>query len=177
MENAPVDNSESLQTADERRKQLRNERGVLRTCAGCVPAEDPDGLTVLFCNDLGREFRSPLRKEVGYLKVLYPALPGGLYPPVKEVEAEFTAVLRDLYRYQLNGGALASDLGVKRRGEYRGENAVHPVFRRAFHVFRDNLPMTLRKYRNVVIRCKAIAVEPLGEYQPLLRKLRRDNSQ
>ena len=85
-----------------------------------LPAED----LFIFAVDIGHDLRAalaaPLSEQMGNLEVLDAAVLGHFDEPGQFIKVKRVAAVFQGDIHQLNGGALAADLGIQRRGENGG---------------------------------------------------------
>ena len=134
----------------------------LARCIG-FPAKDLLIFAVHGRHDLGRVLGTPLGEQVRDLKILNAHAVAHVDPAPQLIKAKGIGIAVLGHVHQLHRGALKADGGIQRRGEHGGQQQIDAVLAcRARKILHDS-PMLLAPGGYMVVVCKAIAMEPLGQ--------------
>ena len=159
----------------ELRQERRQKRLVLLAQRRSVPAENALAAVFRFSHDFRASLRAPLRGKVRHLVVLNLVRGGKVHKPFKLGKVERILAVLPCYAHELDGSALASHLGVKRRREQRNVQHVHSVSDRRVQKRTENAVELVAERLNAVVVDNRIVVEPISVNQLVFVGLRRQN--
>ena len=159
----------------ELRQERRQKRLVLLAQRRSVPAENALAAVFRFRHDFRASLRAPLRGKVRHLVVLNLVRGGKVHKPFKLGKVERKLAVLPCYAHELDGSALASHLGVKRRREQRNVQHVHSVSDRRVQKRTENAVELVAERLNAVVVYNRIVVEPISVNQLVFVGLRRQN--
>ena len=175
MEVRLFQNAELLQLLLQLRKVDMQKFLILAACRRSIPAEQHLLHAVDHPDDLRSCDRSPLRKEMGHLKITDPVFFAHHNPALQIRKIKHIAVCRLFHLYELHRRAFLADCSIQWRSKLWCQNHIDATVRCRRHKMLNNLPVLLREYRHMVVVCQTVHIEPLCPNQLLCLQYRSED--